>query len=149
MKGADMDDTRFSPGRENEGGNFPAPPAPREDEGEFTQVEVERMEAETGGMRGGVFIHQSGGPFPKPPVIGAWACLFLSWLFLGSKIPFTVFIGIPFNIVALFLGLLCAGRGASISGGMILLLGTVGSCVVYLFGLIKFLGGLTGGLGLV
>lgn len=78
-------------------------------------------------------------PFLKPPVLTTWICLLLAWLFLGSKIPFTVFLGVPFALAALFLSTICLSRGGLITGLLVMILGSVGSIVVYLFGLFRFL----------
>lgn len=77
--------------------------------------------------------------FMKPPVLATWLCLAIAWLFLGSKIPFTVFLGIPFAMVALLLAAVCLSRGGVITGALVMLLGTAGSLVVYIVGLFRFL----------
>lgn len=77
---------------------------------------------------------------PRPPVWATWLLLFLAWLFLGSSIPFTVLIGLPLNLAALFLSLICLTRGGVITGMLGLVLGTIGSFIVYLTGLFMFLG---------
>lgn len=101
--------------------------------------------ASAGGGQARVFAFRSGpaGPgqsFLKPPVLSAWICLAIAWLFLGSKIPFTIFIGIPFDLAALLLGAICLSRGGVVTGASVLFLGTIGSFVVYLVGLFRFLG---------
>ncbi len=78
-------------------------------------------------------------PMPKAPVAATWICLALAWLALGSKIPFTVLVGLPFNLAALFLATVSLGRGSVFTGFSVLLLGTVGSLFVYLVGLFRFL----------
>lgn len=75
----------------------------------------------------------------KPPVVATWICLAAAWLFLGSKVPFTIFIGVPLDLVALLLGTICLTRGAVTTGTFVLFLGTVGSFIVYLIGLFRFL----------
>lgn len=93
------------------------------------------------GPRLHVFTSLSGATLSmaKPPAVSTWICLAIAWLFLGSKIPFTVFIGIPFDLAALFLALICLSRGGVFTGLSVLLLGTVGSIVVYLIGVFRFL----------
>ncbi len=81
----------------------------------------------------------AGAGMPKPPTLATWICLALAWLFLGSKIPFTVFLGIPLDIAALLLATVCLSRGGVATGVGVLLLGTAGSLVVYLIGLFRFL----------
>lgn len=94
-----------------------------------------------GGMGGDPFRRTSGAAmsFLKPPVFATWICLGLAWLFLGSKIPFTVFLGIPFALVSLLLAAVCLSRGGVITGVLVTLLGTVGSFIVYIVGLFRFL----------
>jgi hypothetical protein len=75
----------------------------------------------------------------KPPVIAAWACLIIAWFFLGSKVPFTVFLGIPFDMAALLLALVCLSRGGFFTGIAVLALGTAGSLFVYVVGLFRFI----------
>lgn len=78
-------------------------------------------------------------PFLRPPVLSTWICLLLAWFFLGSKVPFTVFIGVPFALVALLLATVCLSRGGVVTGVLVMLLGTAGSLVVYIVGLFRFL----------
>lgn len=141
----DDDAPRESPPAQD---NHPAidPDAPQ-------RVEVERMESEDGKFRygrvasdsGGVsftFMGGTGGPgldMPRPPVVSTWICLALAWLFLGSKVPFTIFIGLPLDLLALILAAVCLSRGGLFTGVLVLLLGTVGSVAVYLVGLFRFL----------
>ncbi|MCD8140122.1 MAG: hypothetical protein LUE17_10170, partial [Planctomycetaceae bacterium] len=75
----------------------------------------------------------------RPPTIATWVCLIIAWFFLGSAVPFTIFLGIPFDIAALFLAIVCLSRGGIITGISVLALGTAGSLVVYLVGLFRFL----------
>lgn len=112
-------------------------------------VEAERMDTRTAyryGTRAPRYTdHQppSGSAempaFMKPPVFATWLSLAIAWLFLGSKIPFTVFLGIPFSLVAVFLAAICLSRGGALTGSLVMLLGTVGSLVVYIVGLFRFL----------
>ena len=115
--------------------------SPRQfDDGEFTHVQVERMDDGTE-VRKSIYIQGfglNGVPMAKPPVVATWICLILAWLFLGSSIPFTVFIGIPLDFAALFLAVVCLTRGGFTTGLLVLLLGTVGSLMVYMVGLFKF-----------
>lgn len=78
-------------------------------------------------------------PNLKPPVLATWICLALAWIFLGSKVPFTVFLGIPFDIAALMLAMACLTRGGVATGMLVLGLGTIGSLLVYLVGIFRFL----------
>ncbi len=80
-------------------------------------------------------------PLGKPPTAAAWICLVLAWLFLGSSIPFTVFLGVPLALAAVLLGAVCLSRGGMFSGLAVILLGSAGSFVVYLVGLFRFLAG--------
>ncbi len=80
-------------------------------------------------------------PAGKPPVVAAWICLVLAWLFLGSSLPFTVFLGVPLALIAILLGAICLSRGSMLTGIAVLALGSVGSFVVYLVGLFRFLAG--------
>ncbi|MCD8351107.1 MAG: hypothetical protein LUC93_10910 [Planctomycetaceae bacterium] len=75
----------------------------------------------------------------RPPTVATWVCLIIAWFFLGSKVPFTVFLGIPFDLAALFLAIVCLSRGGIFTGISVLALGTAGSLVVYLVGLLRFL----------
>ena len=77
-------------------------------------------------------------PMQKPPTAAAWVCLALAWLFLGSSVPFTVFLGIPFALASLLLATVCLTRGGLFTGLAVLALGTAGSLVVYLVGLFRF-----------
>ena len=77
-------------------------------------------------------------PMPKPPTIATWICLALAWLFLGSSVPFTVFLGIPFALASLLLATVCLTRGGLFTGLAVWALGTAGSLVVYLVGLFRF-----------
>lgn len=107
---------------------------------EYTRVEAERIE-DGGGVRGYAFVErQAAVNPPKPPVVSTWICLFLAWLFLGSSVPFTIFIGLPLNFAALFLGTICLARGGILTGILVLLLGTIGSVVVYLMGWVFLIG---------
>lgn len=121
-------------------------PAP---EAEF--VEAERMDGD--GVRGGspfpspggqarfrsfAFVSQNNGLL-KPPSIATWVCLLAAWFFLGSRVPFTVFIGLPLNLAAIVLAIVCLTRGGLFTGLSVMLLGSVGSIVVYLVGLFRFL----------
>lgn len=93
-----------------------------------------------GGIRVAYFSHASGGiESVRPPIVSAWICLALAWLFLGSRVPFTVFLGIPLDLAALFLGTICLSRGALFTGLGVLILGTAGSLIVYLVGVFRFL----------
>lgn len=74
----------------------------------------------------------------RPPVLSTWICLGLSWLFLGSRLPFTVFLGLPLTLVAVLLAAICLSRGGLITGLLVTLLGTAGSFVVYIVGLFRF-----------
>lgn len=74
----------------------------------------------------------------KPPLLATWICLALAWIFLGSKVPFTVFLGIPFNLAALILAASCLSRGGVKTGMLVMGLGTVGSLLVYLIGVFRF-----------
>lgn len=113
------------------------------DETDFTQVTAERFEdAPEGQPAGSIHIQSLRLDLPKPPVLSTWLCLIVAWLFLGSAIPFTVFIGIPFNLVALILGAVCLSRGGILTGLLVFLLGTLGSLAVYFVGFFKFLSGL-------
>ncbi|MCC8167385.1 MAG: hypothetical protein LIQ31_14910 [Planctomycetes bacterium] len=104
------------------------------------QFSYEQFSTPGGGMSFGFSSYSdSSRPLPKPPVVATWLCLAVAWLALGSKIPFTVLIGLPFNIAALFLATVSLGRGGLFTGFSVLLLGTVGSLVVYLVGLFRFL----------
>ncbi|MCC8110017.1 MAG: hypothetical protein LIQ30_13445 [Planctomycetes bacterium] len=104
------------------------------------QFTYEKFSTPGGGMAFGFSSYSDGSrPLPKAPVAATWICLALAWLALGSKIPFTVLIGLPFNIAALFLATVSLGRGSMFTGFSVLLLGTVGSIVVYLVGLFRFL----------
>lgn len=78
-------------------------------------------------------------PMGKPPRIAAWICLVIAWLFLGSSLPFTVFLGVPFALAALLLGAVCLTRGGTATGLAVMALGSVGSFVVYIVGLFRFL----------
>lgn len=78
-------------------------------------------------------------PLLKPPVLSTWICLLVSWLFLGSKVPFTVFLGVPFSLVALLLAAVCLSRGGVITGVLVMIMGTAGSLIVYIVGLFRFL----------
>lgn len=80
-----------------------------------------------------------GAGFAKPPVVLTWLSLFVAWLFYSSAAPFTVFLGIPANILALGLALISLTRGAVGTGVLVLLFGTAGSVIVYLVGLLRFL----------
>lgn len=117
------------------------------------RVDVERIEPDAapgtgGGFAGQVFpggIHvqfssqSAAAGLLRPPVISTWICLALAWLFLGSKVPFTVFIGLPLDLAALLLAMVCLSRGGVLTGISVLVLGTIGSFVVYLVGLFRFL----------
>lgn len=82
----------------------------------------------------------SSSPQPgNPPRLAAWICLVLAWIFLGSSKAFTVFLGVPLDLVALLLATVCMARGGVLTGVVILALGTVGSFAVYLVGLFRFL----------
>ncbi len=116
--------------------------------------DVQRVDVETeadpagGGRRGapGGFAFRFGkygggdpdAPARKPPVVAAWACLVLAWLFLGSGAPFTVLLGAPFALAALLCAAVCLTRGATLSGLAVLALGSVGSFAVYQVGLFRF-----------
>ncbi len=76
---------------------------------------------------------------PKAPVISTWLCLIGAWLLLGSPVPFTVFLGVPLNLAALVLALVCFTRGSFFTGISVMGLGTVGSVIVYLVGILRFL----------
>ena len=103
----------------------------------FTRVEAERIDdAPRAYFQGQIHAVQ----LPPAPVWSTWLTLIAAWLFLGSAIPFTVFIGLPLNLVALFLGAISLARGGIFTGISVFLLGTVGSLVVYLVGVFKFLG---------
>lgn len=128
----------------------PAVESPVGSLGDFQRVEAERVEEE--GPRGFAGQEMPGGvhvmfssvsgnalDMPKPPVLSTWICLFLAWFFLGSKVPFTVFVGLPLDVVALVLALICLSRGGMVTGLLVLLLGTAGSLFVYLVGLFRFL----------
>lgn len=117
--------------------------------GDFQRVDVERVESPGERQFGGqempgrvhvMFSSVSGDPLnmPKPPVLSTWICLFLAWFFLGSKVLFSVFVGLPLDAAALILALICLSRGAMVTGILVLLLGTVGSLIVYLVGLFRF-----------
>ena len=80
-------------------------------------------------------------PIPKAPVWATWIVLFLAWFFLGSSVPFTVLIGLPLNVAALILAVVCLTRGGIKTGVLVLVLGTIGSVIVYLTGLLMFLTG--------
>ena len=82
---------------------------------------------------------QPGMPLLKPPAIATWLCLGLAWLFLGSKLPFTIILGIPTNLIALLLAAVCLTRGGVFTGIFVFILGTAGSLIVYLVGLFRFL----------
>ncbi len=116
--------------------NVPGP----EGDGSYTRVEVEPMESET---RRGYNQAPTQPPFilPRPPVWTTWILLALAWVFLGSSVPFTVLIGLPLNLAALLLAIICMSRGGVVTGVLVLILGTVGSFIVYLTGLFMFLGG--------
>ncbi|MDR1744797.1 MAG: hypothetical protein LBS30_03475 [Planctomycetota bacterium] len=120
------------------------PPLPPEADG-VQRVDAEPMNPSPGASgnagQARVFAFQSGAGQPalRPPVLSAWICLVIAWLFLGSKIPFTIFIGIPFDLVALLLGAICLSRGGVGTGVSVLFLGTIGSAIVYLIGLFRFL----------
>ncbi len=75
----------------------------------------------------------------NPPRLAAWICLALAWLFLGSSVPFTVLLGVPLDLAALLLALVCMTRGGLFTGLAVLALGTAGSLVVYIVGLFRFL----------
>jgi hypothetical protein len=62
----------------------------------------------------------------------------VSWLFLGSSIPFTVFLGVPLSLAAILLAVACLSRGGTLTGLAVLALGSVGSFAVYLVGLFRF-----------
>lgn len=91
------------------------------------------------GVRMFAFGADAAAPMPGPPVVATWVCLAVAWLFLGSRIPFTVLLGVPFDLVALLLAVVSLTRGGVFTGIFVLLLGTVGSLVVYLIGLFRFL----------
>jgi hypothetical protein len=141
-----MDDFRNTEDDDIKGPNVAYPP-PAVDEVQRVDAEPMGDNPRSGGdtphigPRIHVFTAQSGAALSmlKPPVISTWICLAVAWLFLGSKIPFTVFIGIPFDLAALFLALMCLSRGGMFTGLSVLLLGTVGSLVVYLIGIFRFL----------
>ncbi len=93
---------------------------------------------------GGIRIHYASdasgmAPFAKPPLLATWLCLLIAWVFLGSKLPFTVLLGLPLNVLALFLAAVSLSRGGVITGMLVFLLGTAGSLVVYLIGLFRLL----------
>ncbi len=77
----------------------------------------------------------------KPPITATWICLAAAWLFLGSSVPFTVVLGVPLALIAILLGAVCLSRGSMLTGIAVLALGSVGSFVVYLVGLFRFLAG--------
>lgn len=125
------------------------PAAPSSSDAEY--VEAERMdgdESDAGGarfasgeeaqIRSFMFSVHGGGAL-KPPTVAAWICLLASWFFLGSRVPFTVFIGLPLNFAALVLGIVCLARGGIFTGLAVMVLGTAGSFLVYLVGLFRFL----------
>ena len=106
----------------------------------FTRVEVERMNENNDFRRAtGIHMQTLSLQLPHPPVVSTWICLIAAWLFLGSSIPFTVFIGLPVNIAALVLGAVCLARGGLMTGLLVFILGTIGSLLVYMVGLFKFL----------
>lgn len=109
-----------------------------DDNEKFTRVEVERMDGERQGMPSSLQIMQ----LPNPPFWSTWLCLILAWLFLGSAVPLTIFIGAPLNIAALFLALTCIARGGLFTGLLVLFLGTAGSVFVYMVGLFRFISAL-------
>lgn len=113
-------------------------------------VEAERME-ETRynfGRRPGDDFGPGAGPhlpFPKAPVLSSWICLAIAWFFFASQIPLTVVVAIPFDLAAVVLAAICISRGKLFSGGLVLVLATVGSLVVYLVSLAFFVGGIAAG----
>ena len=108
---------------------------------EYTRVEAERMDQESAPGFSYAHIQQQPLPNQKAPVAATWIFLVLAWLFLGSPALFTIFIGLPLNLIALFLALTCLGRGAVGTGVLGLLMGTVGSCIVYFVSWVSLLGG--------
>ncbi len=106
---------------------------------QYTKVDVERIDPEP--PRGYTQPPPQQFIMPRPPVWTAWILLVLAWLFLGSSVPFTVLIGLPLDLAALVLGLVCLTRGGVVTGVLVLILGTAGSFIVYLTGLFMFLGG--------
>lgn len=118
--------------------------------GEFQRVDVERVDTgtqerfERRDLPGGIHVmfssrSSAANGLLRPPVVSTWICLLLAWFFLGSKVPFTVFIGIPLDLVALLLAAVCLSRGGVLTGIFVMLLGTIGSVIVYLVGLFRFL----------
>ncbi len=122
------------------GGPDPMPGAGTPPSGHFEQIFIKQTPDGTEFTRvsgdGGI---SSNFIMPKPPVWSTWICLFLAWVFLSSPIPFTIFLGLPLNIAALVLALVSLMRGGIGTGILVLALGTVGSVVVYLVGLLRFL----------
>ncbi len=108
----------------------------------FTHTEYRfgHREAEGGGMH----VHYASGssdfsPLAKPPIVATWVCLLIAWFFLGSKVPFTVLLGLPLNIIALLLAMVSLSRGGVVTGVLVFLLGTAGSLIIYLVGLFRLL----------
>ncbi len=128
-----------------------SPSLPEADEVQRVDVEAETEPAAgaAGGARGfafhfgkygtaGAFAPGAGGAQGKPPRAAAWICLVLAWLFLGSSLPFTVFLGVPLAIAAVVCGAACLSRGATATGVAVIALGSAGSFIVYLVGLFRF-----------
>ncbi len=93
---------------------------------------------------GGIHVHYASGssdfaPLAKPPLLATWLCLLIAWFFLGSRVPFTVLLGLPLNIIALLLAMVSLSRGGVVTGVLVFLLGTAGSLIIYLVGLLRLL----------
>lgn len=120
------------------------PLSARPDPEDVTRVDVERMDGEAMSTSGGGgFDHREiMAPPPSPGLISVtWCCLLLAWFFFASQVPFTVILAIPLNLAALVLALTCLMRGGLKTGVLVLLLGTVGSFIIYMVSLSIFVVG--------
>lgn len=119
------------------------PLSARPDPEDVTRVDVERMDGESMSASGDGFDHRE--VMAPPPSAGlisvTWCCLLLAWFFFASQVPFTVILAIPLNLAALVLALTCLLRGGLKTGVLVMVLGTVGSFIIYMVSLSVFVVG--------